>query len=73
MGWHPIETAPKDGTPILVFEKYPTMRGGPMDRHYIEIAIWDDCWRIISFAPPCGDNNPTHWMPLPKPPLEEKE
>ena len=68
-GWQPIETAPKDGTPILVLERYSSMRNGPIDRHYIEIARWDNGWRIDAFAPPM-DKDPTHWVFLPEPPKE---
>lgn len=58
--WQPIETAPKDGTCILVFDT----------AHRITISYncnFDTNWSVM------WDNtrteiNPTHWMPLPKPP-----
>ena len=58
-GWRPIETAPKDGTRILVW-----VEGA--ESH--EIVGWlGDCWfngDVTDFM--FGD--PTHWMPLPEPP-----
>lgn len=69
MDWQPIETAPKDGTPILIF--YEELYG--MRRY--SIRCWDrgdwataqegwvDEWRQIR-----PNEKPTHWMPLPEPP-----
>lgn len=61
--WQPIETAPKDNTPILV----------PTNAHsdgivivrwytYNGLAAWRDWDEDVHF--------PTHWMPLPQPPGE---
>lgn len=60
--WKPIETAPKDGSPVLAFF-------GP--RH-IEGVFWDDAPGVWCFYSD-GDitfpyKQPTHWMPLPEPP-----
>jgi hypothetical protein len=59
MGWRGMESAPRDGTPVLVFSP-----GGP--EPHINVAHW-----AIDAA--CGDwwwldAAPTHWMPLPEPP-----
>lgn len=62
--WQPIETAPKDGSLILIYAK----RGQA-------IGFWDDCWKIdLEFVEWEGAAwgtiyNPTHWMPLPEPPV----
>lgn len=58
--WQPIETAPKDGRSFLV---------GVEDREFIDRAffIMDDQLIIIG-----GRYKPTHWMPLPDPPKEQK-
>lgn len=73
-GWQPIETAPKDGTPILVWDEsmgyYNAHSHGQDDRRY---AI--GYWRTKS-GKGWGNRNtsrpePTHWQPLPDPPGEE--
>lgn len=68
--WKPIETAPKDGTSILV--------GAP--EWEPELCSWrNDCWfrgwcagglRSDTYGP---DFDPTHWMPLPPPPRPDDE
>ena len=55
--WQPIDTAPKDGTLVLICEY-----------GCVYVAIFNKegfCYNDehIGF-------NPTHWMPLPKPPAE---
>jgi hypothetical protein len=56
--WLPIETAPRDGSAVLGFEK---QGNHPGDWSVIR-------WTGYEFE---GDRigNPTHWMPLPAPPL----
>jgi hypothetical protein len=79
--WQPIETAPKDGTPILLWA----------DDARIEAYSDHPKWGRVAFdykpTPPCPfvgfwsrknywqlahytafDYVPTHWMPLPEPP-----
>ncbi len=60
MTWQPIETAPKDGTEVLVWDGYG-----------VKIAWWEPYRRTtggVWFYD--GDNYtwPTHWMPLPEEP-----
>ena len=68
MGWQPIETAPKDGDGILLF-----IPGYPGE---VQAATWNDrrdAWCLYG----CDslafdfdeDDVPTHWMPLPEPPV----
>lgn len=66
--WQPIETAPKDGTYVLVCEK---------DNSAIYEArfMWDDWFPAMQsdsdeYDPMKGF--PSHWMPLPEPPQERK-
>ncbi len=60
--WQPIETAPKDGTAMLVH-----------DEGAVFIAVFDEdegAWMDIAGAPGYQrvEPAPTHWMPLPDPP-----
>lgn len=66
--WQPIESAPKDGTAILVVGE---------DGQY-DIVQWDvysdesiQMWEIVrpyEGLKTIPDSPPTHWMPLPEPP-----
>lgn len=61
--WQPIETAPKDGRLLLVFDR--SGRGS--------MVAWYDLgsWQSHELDSPWGGNycpTPTHWMPLPEPP-----
>jgi hypothetical protein len=80
--WRPIETAPKNGLPILIWDDY----------YFMRIAKWEirSVSEIFGRTPPTdaeghwitdlpyGDEpgrgeiggflDPTHWMPLPKRP-----
>lgn len=62
MTWQPIETAPKDGEGIIAWGP-PFQRSGEM--------FWDNDirrWVLPGLIPP-PQNQPTHWRPLPEPPL----
>jgi hypothetical protein len=66
--WRPIETAPKDGTRIILYQP-----GGDGDdpSRTTDIGAWGRwegaswCWVMTA-----GDGwvRPTHWMPLPEKP-----
>lgn len=79
--WKPIETAPRDGTPILVFDVSPHYGSEPRGCTIMVV-------RFTAFHPsdyrapggywdapygPCRADDPRHWMPLPAPPLESFE
>lgn len=57
-GWQPIETAPEDGTEVLVFRKNFLVQPIGTDKmnRYKRWVYSDD------------KHPPTHWMPLPAPP-----
>ena len=68
MQWQPIETAPKDGTWILIFRSTPhtNMELG------CALVYWDDhftCWHDGEYHSDHYD--PSHWVPLPEPPPKE--
>ena len=77
--WQPIETAPKDGTPVIIwqadghhFEHRKSWRTTPS----APIKYFDDQRYAIGYWRPWGgwgnrnaaDVRPTHWRPLPNPP-----
>lgn len=72
--WQPIETAPKDGTRILVWalEGYGIAYWGN-GAYNRSTRSYDLCWvnglRVLRKAR-CF-RNVTHWMPLPNPPKQE--
>lgn len=59
--WQPIESAPRDGSDVLLGHKD---------------SVWVDCWITYSSTADAGywadDSNgeATHWQPLPDPPKE---
>lgn len=64
--WRSMDTAPKDGTEFLAFWSYST---GIFK--YIQPMKWVDERFVISWDHD-DEINPTHWMPLPKPPEEQQ-
>ena len=87
MKWQPIETAPKDGTDILLFgrcawreyaDEYdePECVVGYYDKYSVNEycergAEFGSAWRSTTKNPYEDVVQPTHWMPLPKPPTNE--
>lgn len=73
-GWQPIETAPKDGTTVLVWFKphgcmsvrWTDRDEGPTSKH----AHWhvDDYKHGPHPVRGYKDEDTTHWMPLPEAP-----
>jgi hypothetical protein len=67
MNWRPIETAPKDGTRVLVYAP----------GHLHMIAAWIEHHGYTYLGPAWFSNNstilppPTHWMPLPEFPARD--
>lgn len=69
--WKPIETAPRDGSSVLLLSDYVFVEDGPN-------AIWMGYWPVNDKKQWCflssWDCEPlteaTHWMPLPEPPSD---
>lgn len=65
--WQPIETAPKDGTNILLVNRKGNMATGL----WVVNGASKGWWLRGGNEPNTffnGHHGPTHWMPLPKPP-----
>lgn len=69
MTWQPIETAPKDGTYVLAWQKEsetPYVAQFIMNKWITDSDNFNDPNRYFtSFC------KPTYWMPLPEPPKDE--
>ena len=67
--WRLFETAPKDGTTVLVYRK----DAGVFEAHFVspsEMIVSDDdipAW-FSTNGEDLTDDLPTHWIPLPAPP-----
>ena len=64
MEWKPIETAPKDGTEILLCAKVTRDIG---------LCYWREDHVMTGWTWGLGKSfgGPSHWMPLPAPPLPD--
>jgi hypothetical protein len=70
--WQPIETAPKDGTPILL--GFPDSHSGEgrwmgdsSRNHWGEVGWFEFSDDVLCDRP----SKPTHWQPLPPPPRSQ--
>ena len=86
--WQPIETAPRNGTPVLLWS--PSVideilgRPIPLSGHWRERESsgghkLNGRWQVAEWDPVCDKFQTceplgfTHWMPLPEPPLPTQE
>lgn len=63
--WQPIDTAPKDGTRILVWPYWSD--GIPAAVQWRTMKRVPGRWEV-GFGHYAINANPTHWMQLPEPP-----
>jgi hypothetical protein len=76
--WLPIETAPKDGTEVILGGG-DTVETGSWQHHEpatesgveVECGVPAGWYGYVRFAP--GEGQPTHWMPLPAAPRAPQE
>ena len=66
MDWQAIETAPVDGSPILLFGP---LLGGIVIGHYRVNTLYGPTWSYED-GHSCALDVPSHWMPLPAQPKE---
>jgi hypothetical protein len=70
-GWQPIETAPRDGGAFMVW--WPHWFHFPLTAYFKDFRL-----RLSDSTQPAEpwemgtDFGPTHWMPLPQPPNNER-
>ena len=82
MKWRPIETAPRDGTAVMLCWAIDA-NGNPIDWTrdprtagvFVQVASWwegENAWVVYCsmVQDPSLHFDPTHWMPLPAPPLK---
>lgn len=72
MTWQPIVTAPRNWQPVLVYDHASDTVG----QAYFRDAEDEPGWLWANLAPEdedCKVPEPTHWMPLPDPPVMERE
>lgn len=70
-GWRPIETAPKDGTYLILVDCDLVTIGKWMNSDALRDESWVGFDSIQSLHKTCVIA-PTHWMPLPEPPTEDR-
>jgi hypothetical protein len=57
--WQPIETAPRDGTQVMLCDHDGDIYTGNYEAPY---------WWIDQWMPPMMDRDPPYWMPFPEGP-----
>ena len=69
--WKKIDTAPKDGTEILLYGEEEIYVGAWDNSNALKMFIPHDvCKECFCCGPPAV---PTHWKPLPEPPNKDQE
>lgn len=72
-GWQPIETAPRDGTQIIMFNAMDNVAViGSWSKHN-HVPVWGWIRPVEIYGEEVDGFIPTHWMPLPAAPAPEGE
>lgn len=68
VSWQPIETAPNDGTAVLLYTVQGIIEG------YFSYGGWEQCVCEATYdmASAIIEGKPTHWMPLPTAPITKE-
>ena len=72
-GWRPIETVPRNGTVVLLRHapEVLALYASAAPKKTVAIGYFDQWWVVGTpggSSEGGGDNQYTHWMPLPEPP-----
>lgn len=69
--WQPIESAPKDGTRVWLWVSDTFVGGWWNDNRYAAKPrpYWSNDKENVRGTTWARNNQPTHWMPLPTPPI----
>jgi hypothetical protein len=71
--WRPIETAPRDGTAILAWFGQRTGYASRQDVVPVSWCGWGGgVWQNATSGHNMPNMEPTHWMPLPPPPMQKE-
>ena len=71
--WRNIESAPKDGTKILLASIGLNEVGEDLGIWWATSGFWSAKWlNWNDGVEPCGLHKPTHWIHLPQPPRKEE-
>lgn len=73
MTWQPIETAPRDGTRVILYRpQTPGYRAAVRRVVVGSFSAKKGCWRIENVHPGwLSQSQVTCWQPLPEPPTEQ--
>lgn len=72
--WKPIEDAPKDGKPLLLWARLKSNPPGPSD-HYPMVGFWPSSivgWAVYPQHLSGEQLIPTHWAELPASPPTQR-
>lgn len=69
--WRPIDTSPKDGTPVFLALEYGGTHYRYVGRWMKDLAVWGRDEVTSALFPAHMQEWFTHWMPLPAPPKQD--